>query len=127
MGERLLCKQEVVGSIPSASMVRRLRLHGPPAWRVCGGVAGLAVLSWKDWLRMMRALVTAVGRGGAFVVCGRVCGRAVCGCVCGCAGLVVFIDCESGSGASLDARDVSGDLGCAAVWRCGSWVVAGGP
>jgi len=55
LGERLLCKQEVVGSIPSASR-----------WLGCGrqpgGCAGLAV-SWKGLGLGFGCRVTAVGRG----------------------------------------------------------------
>lgn len=59
MGERLLCKQEVVGSIPSASsLVVRLRRCGrigaaAAVW--CHGECGLG-LGLGGW-------ITAVGRG----------------------------------------------------------------
>ncbi len=62
MGERLLCKQEVVGSIPSASMACAL------AWPVLWGVG------WGGWacrhgregkVRAAWGCVTAVGRGWA--------------------------------------------------------------
>ena len=79
MGERLLCKQEVVGSIPSASMV---------LW-------GWAVVTERVEVRIAWACVIAVGRGVG----------------CAVRGDVFFMDCESGSGASLGAQDVSGDLG----------------
>ncbi len=96
MGERLLCKQEVVGSIPSASMV-------------C--LAWMAVVTERVWVRAARACVTAVGRGVACVVWG----------------VVFFIDCESGSGASLDAQDVSGGFGGTAYVVVRFGADAGGP
>jgi hypothetical protein len=41
---------------------------------------------------------------------------------------VFFMDCESGSGASLDAQGVSEGLGCAVSCRGRvAWIVAGGP
>ncbi len=42
------------------------------------------------------------------------------GCFLGRAGLVFFMDCESGSGAFLDAQDVSVGFGGAALRWCGS-------
>ena len=83
MGERLLCKQEVVGSIPSASMA--------------GVLAGRAVTERFCWFGL-RGLAS-LPLGGAW--------RAWS------VALVFFIDCESGSGAFLDARDASVGLGCA--------------
>ena len=109
MGERLLCKQEVVGSIPSAS-----RLAG--LWTGPGDVVteklGLGWRLARVWLLLHSGrwfCVIAVGRGMGW--------RSVCR-----AGLVrrlvlFFMDCESGSGASLDAQDISAGFGGAAFLR----------
>ncbi len=100
LGERLLCKQEVVGSIPSASMV-------------C--LACWSVLSQKG---------LGFGVHGRVATVGWVVSRAV-------RWRVFFTDCESGSGASLDAQGVSVGLGDAVFcgrrggldWREGSVTV----
>jgi len=56
LGERLLCKQEVVGSIPSASRAGLVGLG-----------LGWAALSWMRFLdRALGRRVTAVGRGLGF-------------------------------------------------------------
>jgi len=86
LGERLLCKQEVVGSIPSASMA--------VLWGPCFG--GWAVSSRKRWRFGLHGLASPL-LGGA-------------GC-CVARWVVFFVDCESGSGASLDAQDVSVGFG----------------
>ena len=51
MGERLLCKQGVVGSIPIASMFRR-QAAGPRVlgWVFWVGCSGLGVLGWVFWV-----------------------------------------------------------------------------
>lgn len=53
-------------------------------------------------------------------------GRLVLRAGLGRVGKMFFMDCESGSGASLGAQDTSGGLGCAAqaVW---TWAVVGCP
>ena len=96
MGERLLCKQEVVGSIPSAS-----RLW--PCW-ACWPWA-LGVVTEKRGCCLVRARVAAgvwIGRGVACFCCRAGLAGAASD------GVLFFMDCESGSGASLDAQDVSG-------------------
>jgi len=98
LGERLLCKQEVVGSIPSASMA--CALAWPVLWHglcfgVCAGAVGRVVT--EEMGRFGLHGVASPPLGGA----GRV--RLV--------GCVFFMDCESGSGASLDAQDVSAGFG----------------
>ena len=57
MGERLLCKQEVVGSIPSASRWAAGRADPLMAWGCvsCGVMEGEG-LGFEGW-------ITAVGRG----------------------------------------------------------------
>jgi len=97
LGEHLLCKQGVVGSIPIASMALR-------RWRVGGLV------------------VTAIGLGS-----GRVRVHHCCWAGCAAWGLMVFFgDCESGSGAFLDAQDVSVGLGGIAVRFGRAWEVRDG-
>lgn len=71
MGERLLCKQEVVGSIPSASMAAGLERCG------CGVMERFEGLGLGGW-------ITAVGRGlalGAWGVRGD--GAVLRGVLCG--------------------------------------------
>jgi hypothetical protein len=50
LGERLLCKQEVVGSIPSGST--RLRAAMPPPARVCARPLKKLV-RWEIWIRAL--------------------------------------------------------------------------
>jgi len=77
LGERLLCKQEVVGSIPSASRVGWLSSQKGFGVQAARGAPPLLGGAWLVW---------SVGD-------------------------VFFMDCESGSGASLDAQGVSVGLG----------------
>ena len=75
MVERLLCKQEVVGSIPSASRARSVGLE--ELGTLVEAHAGCGVLAW----------VSGTACGGFAIARG-----------------FVVLDCESGSGASLDAQ-----------------------
>jgi hypothetical protein len=107
LGERLLCKQEVVGSIPSASMA------GPWGWS-SGLVLGVGwgVVTEKSGFGLRGVASPPLGGVRCRVVCWRIGWAALAGL----AGAlrVFFMDCESGSGALLGAQDVSVGLGWAA-------------
>ena len=96
LGEHLLCKQGVVGSIPSTSMVR-FGLAGYGASAVPAGsarclcVRAALDLSWFGF-----------GFGAAWLRYCRWAGRGA-----GVPGVLVFVTCESGSGALLGAQDNS--------------------
>ena len=133
--ERLLCKQEVVGSIPSASRVRvgwaalaGLRWLGWVGWRVARDWVAAGMLRWIGLRCAASSPLGGSWRAGLGGVVGP-------GSVRGGPGAwrLVFLDCESGSGAFLDAQDVSGGLshaaGCGVGLGCwgiridGVWVV----
>ena len=83
LGERLLCKQEVVGSIPSASRGARFGCAGLGG-AGCGVMEGFGI--WALGAGSPRRGVWRLGLGRAGLA------------VPICAG-VFFVDCESGSGA----------------------------
>jgi len=111
LGEHLLCKQGVVGSIPIASMVWR-------AWFAGHGLLGMVCWAWFGGAGCRHSDRLGFEPGA--------CGSSPLGGVCVARGLLVFLgDCESGSGALLGAQDVSVGLGGAVCVRLGR--VPGGP